>query len=84
MALTNRERQARWRKKHPETASRRLEALKRKKSEERPRCQHPRQQQICDSPIKFLLCRDCGQLLFVVDDMTHYCEVHNIPFRRTG
>ena len=78
MALTNQERQARWRAKHPEKAAARLAALA--ESKRSKRCEHDPQRcrEIAGEAIRVWICHDCGGLLFSPSDLDDYCDLHGI------
>ena len=80
MALTNRERQARWRQKHPEKAAARFARFKESKRRKRPGCQHPNQKGI-EGEIEVRYCPDCGFVGVVTEDLARYCAENGIPYR---
>ena len=82
MALTSRERQARWREAHPEQAAARLLRLRESKqaAREARQCQHdPRRlRQAADGEIPVWVCFDCGGVFYIGRALDDYRAAHGI------
>ena len=83
MALTTRERQARWRAAHPEAAAARLAALRERKASKRCRHDPMRRKQAAEGELRIWICHDCGTLLYDAAELADYLAAHNVR-RRVG
>ena len=78
VALTNTERQARWRAKHPEAAAARLAALNAAKRKRR--CGHDpaRCREAAAGELTIYVCHDCGCVVYDGAELADYRDVHGI------